>query len=1375
MSSNLKKLRSALLAGAGTALMTGLGTNPVLANPAANQQSTQSMTVNQQFNTFSNTAPPVVLNGNTNAGILVQVTNDAEDDFALEGSTITVGSSATQGNSSLTTGYANSADLTLNADLNNVTGSGYGVMQATSDGIISGAAVTGSADMAIALSQQNNAVSAATDNSTDLGVSLSTGAVDSTVTIAGNRVASTAVLNSATTLLDASANNSTASLGTATAQSGVAATLAATISSFAQFVTGSSDSDIALENSTVTLAANSQTATAVGNSGSNRQIVKANDLGVDGVANTEALVAAVASASGGYVTAVKQEIGGSADSQITSSVDSEADVTGFRAVANGDVIESTISNEGNSASALARGNEVANNTTLSANSIATGALAIPNTQTVVAVASSQKVTGNTDIIAEVTGDGADGPLVETLVDGDLGSGSTITTAGNAINANAAGNRAGSIISVAATDIATQGSENGEALSGNADSAFALVNDQTVADTVQIAASLTDDWSDPVRGTSISTRVDNSVIESRIASTGNSITAAASGNQTLSGGNAITLTGTNVATGAALSNSQSTAARINVTIGAEGVEPTQPGNASFVFVGSSTGSTGNYTFTGTTSGTQADRDALAAAYPSLTFTYDGGTGTIRLDATNQLISQTSFSAAYARGGTVGSPASGGVLVRVGDDIISSDVLIDGNTTSGRITGNSAANSIAMTATNLAGDSTLNSTGSTIIDGSLVQAGADAALSNAQFAEVDGLLFSTVGGTFAISAEGASADDLSDVDSSSVAVTNNLLTSAIVGNSAANAVDLKATQLSNTSAIASRQQMDSYIQNAIEDYSGASVTIGRDVQSSSIAVDGNRFIGSSVGNEVTNRLAVAGSSSVYAGDFMPTATASPLTDDGRSAIGDHALNNEQVVGGISNIAIIRTNVEATYGINTLGLGASSDADAVSAIVNSSLSVSGNVQSASNMANDATNVTEISGGAIITNAALLSSQTGYATMQAYSSMTVEAPAANTGSTLTMNGNSNTAAGTINNAENAMAVTAAAKLGSTTVGSQTEGTAAVLSGDLSTEFRGIADYVVNNYQMASVAGSIYVLAESKIVNADGGQLSSPFQPTDGIQQSSVTVSGNANRANAIANQAVNSLDLTANTLTASGGVVNQQTNASPVLAESRTDVGLMVGGYDAGSIEASPINASAATIAGNVTATRAGGNSATNALSVDATTVANAANSASAIVGATRADSVYASYAVLNEQSNRASITANADATYAAGFEAVGDVPSVANSAVGVNGNSATAMAYGNAVSNALTLAVLNGPATNGAVSTAALASNQYNNGAIRATAASSGPMALGISATGGDLFDNGPVSQSSLAINGNTLSATAYGNSASNTLTITGNNLNVAVLRP
>jgi hypothetical protein len=1374
MSSNLKKLRSALLAGAGTALMTGMGTSPVLANPVASQQSTQSITVNQQYNVFSSAAQPVVLSGNTYDTILVEVTNDAEDEFALEGSTITVGTSASEGNVSLATGYANSADLTVNADLNNVTGSGYGYFQAVTDGITTGATVSGSADMAVALSQQNNNVTAFTENFTGLGVSLSTGAVDSTVTIAGNRVASTAVLNSGTTLLDASANNSTASLGTATAQSGVGATLSASISSLAQFATGSSDSDIALENSTVALAANSQTATAVGNSGSNRQIVEANDLGVDGEVTTEVLASTLVSASGGYVTAVKQEIAESSATQITSSIDSDAGVTGFRAVAVGDVIGSTISNEGNSASALARGNEVANNTTLSANSIATGALNIPNSQTVVAVGSSQEVTGNAIIIAEVTGDGDDGPLVETVIDGVLGSGSAITTTGNAINANAAGNRAGSVISVAATNIETRGSENGEALPGNADSAFALVSSQTVGDSVQIAASLTDDWADPEYGTSISTWVDETVIESRIASTGYSITAAASGNQTLSGGNAITLTGTNIATGAALSNGQSTAADINVTIGSAGVEPVQPGNVSFVFTGSSTGSAGNYTFVGTASGTQADRDALAAAYPSLTFTFEPAFDLIRLEATNQLISQTSFAAAYATGGNAGSPASGGVLVRVGEDIIASDVLVDGNTTSGRVTGNSAANSIAMTATNLTGDSTLNSTGSTIIDGGLVQANADAALSSAQYVESDGFLDSLVGGTFVISAEGTSAGDLSDVDASSLAVTDNVLTSTITGNSAANAVDLKATQLSNTSAIASRQQMDADVDNAIDDFSGAFVTIGRDVLSSSVAVDGNSFIASTVGNEVANTLAVAGSSSVYAGDFIPTASAQPLTLDGRSAIGDHALNNEQVAGNISNLVYLETSVEATYGINTLGLGASSDADDVSDVVDSSLSVSGNVQSASTLANDASNLVDISGGTVVTNAALLSSQTGRVSLEAYSYMAVEAPAANTGSTLAMNGNSNTSTGTINNAENAMAVTAATKLGSTTTGSQTEGTSAVLSGDQSTEYNAIGDYVVNNYQLASAGGYLNVVADSTIVNADIDQLYGQYLPTDGIQQSSVTVSGNANRANAIANQAVNALDLTANTLTASGGVVNQQANATSVSAQSWTNVGLMVGGYDGGSIEASPINASAATIADNVTASRAGGNSATNALSVDATTVANASNYGAAVVGATRTDSVYAGYAVLNEQSNRASVAANAAVTYGAGFEAAGDVPSVANSAVAVNGNSATAVAYGNAVSNALTFAVLNSPAT-GAIPTAALASNQYNSGPISASVGSIGPVTLGIAATGGDLLDNGPVSQSSLAINGNTLSATAYGNSASNTLTITGNNLNVAVLRP
>jgi len=275
-------MRIALLTGTGMALATGFGASPALADPAADQTSTSSITVQQEFNDFTTPTPGQTLNGNTNGTVAVEITTLDEEDYALQNSTVTVGSSATTGNTTSAAGYANSADLTVNADLNNVAGSGFASETASSNGALAGATVTSTADIGVALTQQNTDTLATVADSTDLGVTLDNGATASTVTIAGNRQSATGVLNSGTTLVDASANNSSGSSGIAASQSSVDSDLAVSVSSLAAFETGAGTSGTALNDSTAELTDNRQSATAVANSGSNSQVVSGNELTLAG-------------------------------------------------------------------------------------------------------------------------------------------------------------------------------------------------------------------------------------------------------------------------------------------------------------------------------------------------------------------------------------------------------------------------------------------------------------------------------------------------------------------------------------------------------------------------------------------------------------------------------------------------------------------------------------------------------------------------------------------------------------------------------------------------------------------------------------------------------------------------------------------------------------------------------------------------------------------------------------------------------------------------------------------------------------------------------------------------------------------------------------
>ena len=1362
MSSNSRKLRSALLTGASTALIAGMGASAALAEPSEDQTSTNSITVQQQFNDFTTPTPGQTLDGNTEGTIQATINNNDPAAYALQNSTVTVGSSAATGNSSSATGYANTADLTVNADLNNVTGSGLSEESASA---VDGANVTAVTDIGIALSQQTVDTDATVSDNTDLGISIDNGATDSTARIAGNKHSATGVLNSGSTLVDATANNSSGSSGIGSAQSSIDSTLAASVSSLDQFDTGSGTSGIALNNSTAELTGNSQAATAVANSASNTQSVAGNDVAfaADTDGQAEAADGGDATAVGGYATATKQELSGATAASVAATIDSGAG--GFSADVDGDTVGSTLTNDANNAKALARGNEVSNATSLDANSISA-----PASGTVAAIASQQDINGTVTIDANAS----DGPFVSNAITGDVTDSSAITASGNSVLADAAGNRGGNSIAATGTTIDSLGAEGGSATNAAgaaiANAAFAVANNQSVSDATTITASLVDDAVAPTSGTSVLTEVAGSVADSSIASNGNTLTARASGNSTLTGGNAVALSGTNISTTAAVANIQSMDGSVASVIGAEGTDPVPPTTLTFTGTNGGDAVTG-YTFDGSVSGTPEQAIALQAAYGNaqVTFTYNAGTSEIEVSVTGGGAPYNT-SLPYSLGGSAGTPASGGAVVTVGNDITNSSVNVDGNATVGSAVGNSATNSVTADATNLESGSIVPAASAgTASTG--IAAAADLAVANTQSVGATADLASTAGAVFGISAEGTTDPTLSDIDESTLSVSDNALDSSVTGNTASNSAQLSAANLSNTSAVANGQQMDGQLAATVADFSGAFAVIGRDVTSSSILVDGNEISGSTTGNDVANTLIVDGSSSLTSGDETVGAIADPSTaGDLVLAEADHALANVQAIG---SGAALTTDVTAGYGIIALGAGAPASDDDTSDVASSTLSVSDNVQSATTTGNTAANGVAISGGSISTNGALLSVQSSDADLvSATSDMTVDAPAANTGSTLALNGNANNASATVNMATNQMTVDAATSLASTTVDAgppETEGANANLSGSAIDDYVAAADFVVNNAQ-AVVDGTVTANAETDVLNNDGGLVPATFE-TDGIQQSVVDVQGNSTLAAATSNQASNSLVLSANSASASAGVLNQQGNGASVTAIASTTAGAAVTGYDDGVTDPSPLDASAVSVAGNSTVARAGGNSASNSLSASATSFANNSAGGSTLLSGDRTDSVEASYAVLNEQANSGPIAATATVTYSATFDSLGAAPSAINSSVGVNGNSGMSVAYGNSATNTVAFSALNSPASGTVPTTTAVASNQVNTGNVSATTQAPN---IGIAMNTGAGVGSGAVSQSGLSVSGNALSAAAYGNSASNTLTIGGNNANVTVNR-
>lgn len=1368
MTIHTKNIRSTLLAGA-SLVVAGIAA-PALASPPvytdASVQATSSDSIGavQQNGTFLPTPEPLVLSGNTQGSVNVTITNNDPATYALQGSTVTVGSSAKTGNTATATGFANSAGLTLDLTATNtLTGSGTATLSATG-GSGSPAAVTATDDLGVHVSQANGGTAATLTNGTAMGVTVDHGASASTITVAGNTQTATGVLNQAAdTFSAASVNASSASVGAASAQTAANSQVQATVQASDTANIGAMAAT-ALSGSTLSIAGNGMTAMSVGNSASNTQsLTGSNDLALAaGDATSAATDAGGAYATGGLATVARQVVSG-------TMVGAAVDLTtpAIAATLGGDVSASTVHTDGNVLGAVAHANEAVNSTALGANSIVTGMEIAPVSGSVAAIASRQSLEDTNTVTASVAGGTGNSPAVFNAIAGSVANSSTVTASNNAITANADGNLASSGIIASATSIGTAGEAQPSAVNTGsaataASAAFAVANQQSIYVGTTITANLTNNAAEPTGGASVTTAITGNVTDSAVSANGNQLTASATGNGSLSTGNTIALGGTNLATSAAVSSVQYMKGDVNAVVGSPGTAATPPSNGSYLFVGESSPVAGLWVFSGAAPGTQADVAPLQAAYPNATFSYSAGTIFVTVPALPAPFDV--FPAAFSIPGSPATPATGGVIVTVGGGITNSTVGVNANTTVGSVIGNSVVNGLTANPTTALASGVVGGvpgTAGTMNSTENIASNADFVLANTQEMTEASHLQSQVGAQFAVSANGV-GDPVGNVVASTVTVGGNDQKSSGTGNTATNSIVLASGAVSSSSALTNAQVMDGYVSAGTLPGSGAGVVIAGSITASNVAVNGNAMSGSTTGNFANNAISVTGAQSIGSSSFEPVALATPISiDDTVLAQADHSLANIQTLnlsgaGG----GVLSTVVNGTYGITTLGTGAGAGASLVSG---STLSVSGNTQQAVSQGNLGQNSIALSGGSIATSGALQSVQLGNGrngegpALEAASTMTVGAPAASTNSTLALNNNSNTATATLNDATNVMTVTAANALMSKAEFSGV----ALLGIQAPLPFgTGNGDFVVNNLQFA-ISDPVTAQASTTITNTDmGGETPNP---TVGVNGSTVAVNGNATLAAAIANRANNALNLSANSDTASGALVNQQLNGTSVAASAGSVIAVDVAGSNPGSpsAAASAVDTGGVSVNGNSTVARAGGNNATNVMNASATSFANQGAFSQTELGGGTGGSTAATFAILNAQDNGGAVSAAANVTYGASFNALGNAPTVAQSAVALNGNAVNAIAYGNAGTNTLTLSALNSPTP----TTTSIATNQVNSGAITASSGSFGA-SIALSGTAAGTGNQGPVSQSSLSVNGNALGAAAYGNSVTNTLTVGGN---------
>ena len=501
-------------------------------------------------------------------------------------------------------------------------------------------------------------------------------------------------------------------------------------------------------------------------------------------------------------------------------------------------------------------------------------------------------------------------------------------------------------------------------------------------------------------------------------------------------------------------------------------------------------------------------------------------------------------------------------------------------------------------------------------------------------------------------------------------------------------------------------------------GISTIISGNLTNSSVAVNGNSALGSSVNNSAANTLAVSATSLSGTGT-NDRAKIIPGTTEA-----DNSLTNLQSLDSGSSSA---TNVYAGFAVNQ------SNGD----VTDSKLSVSNNTQFAESLGNSATNrlsstATDTNAGSAPT-AALSNRQDANTAIASGSTLTANATASSTRSNIAISGNNNTALGVVNNGSNTLTVS----------GTDIANRAGDRGFADSIELQG--DYALANVQNAN--GSVTSTANTALANTEYDPTNTTANASKGVKDGSVALNGNATTAEGSGNRVSNQLSVAATaTNGASAALGNSQDNAAGVTSAAQTTVNYRL----QPSTAVASADASTVSIDGNSTTALARGNTANNTLNYAAGARYTGTTD---LAQATTGSATGAQADLANVQTNSGAIAASStSSTYTmvlnAGPNPVqgADTAAVLNSSASVSGNSTAALAYGNTAVNSLTMATFAQGVPSSAVS-----SFQTNSGSVSATATTAGYNAS----------FSGAVTNSAVRNTGNSVTAQAVGNSSVSTI--------------
>lgn len=551
----------------------------------------------------------------------------------------------------------------------------------------------------------------------------------------------------------------------------------------------------------------------------------------------------------------------------------------------------------------------------------------------------------------------------------------------------------------------------------------------------------------------------------------------------------------------------------------------------------------------------------------------------------------------------------------------------------------------------------------------------------------------------------------VSGSSLQANGNLFSAAATANDATNGLELIATTLDTSADLNSLQSVQGDVLarlGASHDPTGV-VIDASPIDDSRLTVSGNSTTGTAIGNSAASNLTV--SANFVANGGGHTSSQAGALDDGMGAAANFALANAQRVeqpGEEGPGAPVRIASRISGRFATLADGPAN---------NASLAVDGNSQQARALANTAVNRLGLTATTIdgdegpAAGTALSSSQIANADVEARSKLTLGTTGQLDGSSASLTDNRNTALAVINDVDNGLTVEA------TQIGA-VRGLQAVLNADWDGGVHAVADHVLANSQIAS--GSVMASAVTRTATGPAGD----------IDDSSLTIDGNATAVEASANRATNALVLNAAApSTATAGVANVQSSDANVTALAVTRVGLGGGQLDHASL----------TVDGDSTTALARGNAADNNLTF--TGGARSGLQSSYVAQAQAADdtpAASAGVAVLNAQTNGGGVSAVATAGPSGGGYGL------QSASLKVTDNPVSATAYGNVATNQVAIASL------GRLPTAAVTNQQTNYGPVTARV-------INVSYVAG----SGSSAFSTTGVAGNHLAATATGNQAITTI--------------